>query len=169
MSSASKKKVRQYLEEFLKFGFITAVNVEKLPFCLLFQQSLSNEPMKRVRFEAHLKAKHSFHANSDLNYFKALKDKFEKRLTIKTLLTAQAATASCTLEASYEISLLIAKAGKNHTVGEDLIKPSISAFLKTVLGKEENDVKAMPLSNDSVKRRIDEMSDDVEAQLVEKL
>lgn len=105
----------------------------------------------------------------DLNYFKALKDKFEKRLTIKTLLTAQAATASRTLETSYKISLLIAKAGKNHTVGEDLIKPSISAFLKTVLGKEENDVKAMPLSNDSVKRRIDEMSDDVEAQLVEKL
>ncbi|GFX45087.1 transposable element Tcb2 transposase [Trichonephila clavipes] len=55
---------------------------------------------------------------------------------------------------------------KNHTIGEDLIKPSISAFLKIVLEKDDNTVKAMPLSNS---RRTDEMSDDIETQLVEKL
>ena len=120
MSSASKRKVCQYLEEFLKFGFIAAVNDERLPFCLIYQQTLSNESMKRGRLEAHFKAKHISHANSDLNYFKSLKDKFKKRSTIKHLLTTQAATASCTLEASYEISRLLAKAGKKSHSGRGL-------------------------------------------------
>ncbi|XP_076042678.1 zinc finger BED domain-containing protein 5-like [Oratosquilla oratoria] len=168
MSSGRKKKVRQYSEKFLKFGFIAAVHDERSPFCLICQQCLTNESMKRGRLEAHLKVKHSAYANSDMNYFKSLKEKFEKRSTIKSLFAAQTVTHS-PLEASYEISLLIAKSGKNHTVGEDLIKPSISAFLKTVLEKDDKDVKAMPLSNDTVKRRIDEMSEDIETQLVEKL
>ncbi|XP_038656942.1 zinc finger BED domain-containing protein 5-like [Scyliorhinus canicula] len=166
MSSGSKKKVLQYSEEYLKLGFIPAVHDERSPFCLLCQKCLTNESMKRGRLEAHLKAKHSAYVNSDLNYFKSLKDKFEKRSTIKSLFTAQTVTVSRTLEAGYEISLLIAKSGKNHTIGEDLIKPSISAFLKTVLEKDDKDVKAMPLSNNTVRRRIDEMSEGIETQLL---
>lgn len=149
MSGASKKKVRQYSEEYLKLGFIPAVHDERSPFCLLCQRCLTNESMKPGRLETHLKEKHSAYVNSDLNDFKSLKDKFEKRSTIKSLFAAQTVTVSRTLEASYDISLLIAKSGKNHTIGEDLIKPSISAFLKTVLEKDDKDVKAMPLSNNT--------------------
>ncbi|GFT99451.1 u3 small nucleolar RNA-interacting protein 2 [Trichonephila clavipes] len=169
MSSASKKKTRQYSEEYLKFGFIPVVQDERIPFCLLCQQFLSNESMKRGRLEAHLKAKHSAHINSDLSYFKTLKENFEKRTLIKSLFTAHTSTNNRVLEASYQISLFIAKAGKNHTIGENLIKPSISAFLKTVLEKDDKDVKAMPLSKNTVSRRIDEMGEDIEKQLVEKL
>ncbi|GFW35543.1 hypothetical protein TNCV_2461851 [Trichonephila clavipes] len=60
---ASKKKTRQYSEEYLKFGFIPAVQDERIPFCLLCQQFLSNESMKRRRLETHLKAKHSAHVH----------------------------------------------------------------------------------------------------------
>lgn len=169
MISARKKKVRQYSEEYLKWGFIPANHDERLPFCLLCQQCLTNESMKKGRLEAHLMAKHSAYVDSDLNYFKSLKEKFGKRSTIKSLFTAQTVSVSRTLEASYEISLLIAKSGKNHTIGEELLKPAISAYVKTVLEKDDRDVKAMPLSNDTVRRRIDEMSDDIETQLVEKL
>ncbi|XP_058019693.1 protein FAM200C-like isoform X3 [Ahaetulla prasina] len=156
MSCPSKKKVRQYSQEYLQLGFIPAIHDERSPFCLLCQQCLTSESMERGYLEAHLKEKHRVHVNSDLNFFKSLKEKFEKGV-------------SRTLEASYEISLLIAKSGKHRTIGEDLIKPSISAFLKTVLGKDDEDVKAMPLSSNTVSRRIDEMSEDIEAQLVEKL
>ena len=164
-----KKKVCQYSEEYLKYGFIPAIHDERSPFCLLCQQCLTNESMKPGRLALHLKTKHSAYANSDLNYFKSLKEKFAKRSTIKSLFTTQTVSVSRTLEASYEISLLIAKCGKNHTIGEDLIKPSISTFLKTVLEKDDKAVKAMPLSNNTVSRRIDEMSADIETQLVEKL
>ncbi len=54
-------------------------------------------------------------------------------------------------------------------IGEILIKPAILAFVKIILEKDGNEVKILPLSNDSVRRRIDGMSDDVKAQLVNKL
>jgi len=79
MSRPSKQKVRQYSAEFLKFGFIPAVHDERAPFCLLCQQTLSNESMKAGRLEAHLRVKHPNHVNSKLEYFKSLKDKFENR------------------------------------------------------------------------------------------
>lgn len=49
------------------------------------------------------------------------------------------------------------------------MKPSISAFLKTVLEKDDIELKAMPLSNNTVRRKIDEMSNDIENQLIDKL
>ncbi|XP_042228309.1 SCAN domain-containing protein 3-like [Homarus americanus] len=125
--------------------------------------------MKRGRLENHLKAKHSIHVNSKLEYFKSLKEKFEKRSTINSLFSARSASKDRGLEASYEISLLIAKCGKNHTIGENLIKPAITTFLKVGLEKDDQDLKSMPLSNNTFSSRIDEMSCDVEVQLVEKL
>ncbi|GFW87599.1 zinc finger BED domain-containing protein 5 [Trichonephila clavipes] len=169
MSRASKKKTCQYSDEYLKFGFIPAVQDERIPFCLLFQQFLSNESMKQGRLEAHFKAKHSAHINTDLSYFKTSKENFEKRTTIKSLFSAYTSTNNRVLEASYQISLFITKTGKNHTIGEYLIKPSISAFLKTALEKEDKDVKAMPLRKNTVSRRIDEMGENIEKPLVEKL
>ncbi|XP_075215279.1 uncharacterized protein LOC142321170 [Lycorma delicatula] len=117
--------------------------------------------MKRGRLEAHLKAKHSVCINSDLNYFQTLKKIFEKRATLKSLFTDHAATASRTLEASYQMSLLVAKSGKKLYYRREF-KPSISAFLKTVLEKDDKDVKAMPRSNHTVSRTIDKMSENIE-------
>ena len=125
--------------------------------------------MKAGRLEAHLRVKHPTHVNSKLEYFKSLKDKFEKWSKIISLFAAQTTALNRTLEASYEISLLIAKNGKNHTIGEQLVKPAISVFLKTVLQKDDKDVQAMSLSNSTVSNRIDEMGQDFEQQLIEKL
>ena len=80
MSKISKKKVRQYSNEFLKFGFIPAAHDERSPFCLkvcrLCLQTLTNESMKAGRLENHLKAKHPNHVKSNLQYFKTSKNKF---------------------------------------------------------------------------------------------
>ena len=70
------------------------------------------------------------------------------------------------LRASYNISLLIAKSGKPHTIGEQLILPAVEEVLKTVLHQPAYDIlKRIPLSNNTVQRRIDEMSLDVESFL----
>ncbi|XP_065664564.1 protein FAM200B-like [Hydra vulgaris] len=152
MSSTSKKIIRQYSEEYLKFGFIPAVHDARLPFCLLCQQCLSNESMKRGRLEAYLKAKHKDQINSNLNYFQILKKNYEKRATLKSLFTAHNVNINRTLEASYQISLLVAKSGRNHTIEEQLINTSIPRFVKTVFGEDDQDVKTMPQSNNTVSR-----------------
>ncbi|XP_013927350.1 PREDICTED: protein ZBED8-like, partial [Thamnophis sirtalis] len=67
------------------------------------------------------------------------------------------------LRASYNISMLIAKSGKPHTIGEKLILPAISEVLSIVLHKSPHDIiKTIPLSNNSVQRCIDEMAENVE-------
>ena len=64
---------RLLLDEYLLFGFIPATHDEGLPFCRLCHQCLTKESMMRGRLENHLKAKHSIHVNSKLEYFKSLK------------------------------------------------------------------------------------------------
>ena len=52
------------------------------------------------------------------------------------------------LKASNNISLLIAKASKPHTIGEELILPAVKEVIKTVLKKSpEQVIKSIPLSD----------------------
>ena len=70
------------------------------------------------------------------------------------------------LRASYNISLLIARSGKPHTIGEELILPAVREVLHTVLHKSpEQIIKAIPISDNSVQRRVDEMAEKVEDTL----
>ena len=71
------------------------------------------------------------------------------------------------LEVSYKIALMIAQQAKPHTVGEALIIPAVTEVLKSVLHykKHQDIIAAIPLSNNTVQRRIDKMTQDVEAKL----
>ena len=74
------------------------------------------------------------------------------------------------LEASYRIAFHIAQAKKPHTIGEELIKPCLVEATALVLGGEKaNKLKEISLSNDTVKKRISEMSQDILLQVVEEV
>ena len=74
------------------------------------------------------------------------------------------------MTAFYKIAQIEAKTESAHTVAENVIRPSFKILMKTKLQQNSVDVlKALPLSNDSIGRRIDKMSSDVETQPVEKL
>ncbi|KAF2346471.1 protein of unknown function DUF4371 [Trinorchestia longiramus] len=74
------------------------------------------------------------------------------------------------VEASYELSLLIAKAKKPHSVGETLVKPCLLSAANTVLGEEsQRKLSKISLSNNTVKRRIDELSEDIKEQVMDKI
>ena len=67
------------------------------------------------------------------------------------------------LVASYSISLLIAKSGKPHTIGEKIILPAIQEAVTTVMHLDGRSViQSIPLSNDTVASRINLMASDVE-------
>ncbi|CAH2007401.1 unnamed protein product [Acanthoscelides obtectus] len=86
------------------------------------------------------------------------KEEAVKRPTLDRMFASTSQRKDDGLRASYNISLLIAKSGKPHTIGEKLILPAVEEVLKTVLHKPASDImKRIPLSNNTVERRIDEM------------
>ena len=171
MATPAKKKVRKYSIDYLRFGFVAYPPDERLVLCLLCEHTLCNESMKPAKLEAHLKSKHAEHAEEHVAFFQHLKTKYDQRKqkTITSMFRGQSSRSDCSLMASYELSFLIAKCGAPHTVGEDLVKPSLAIFEKTVLNRNNDLSSDIPLSNDTVRRRIDEMASDVESQLVTKL
>ena len=60
---------------------------------------------------------------------------------------------------------MIARTGTPHTIGEKLILPCVKEVIETVMCQSSTPVlSSIPLSNDTVQLRIDEMADDVESQ-----
>ena len=73
-------------------------------------------------------------------------------------------------EASYVVVLLIAKAKKAHTISETLLKPCALVMANLVCGPEEaKKLSNVPLCNNTIKRRIDDMSKDIVAQVTQEL
>ena len=68
---------------------------------------------------------------------------------------------------SYAASYQIAKQKKAHTIGEDLLMPVITEVVKIMIGEKEcKKLDAVSLSNNTVKRRIVDMSNNVVQKIV---
>ncbi|KAL4142078.1 hypothetical protein QTP88_004606 [Uroleucon formosanum] len=144
--SEAKKTIQCGL--YIKYGFIQSRTNLSSPMCLICQKTFSNETMKPSR----------------------LLDNFNKmnsaQPTLSMLFSAASEQDNDGLRASYNISLLTAKTGKPHTIGEDLILPTIKEVITTVLHKLAADIiRKIPLSNSSVQRRIYEMAENIEESL----
>ncbi|XP_018015681.1 protein ZBED8 [Hyalella azteca] len=162
----TKKKCRQYNVEYLKYGFIPAPHNQQQPMCLLCEKVFSNEAMKPSRLVEHLKRMHSDKADKNLTYFQLLQDKVQKRTIFGNMFASSLQRSTDGLRASYNISLLIARSAKPHTIGEELILPAIREVLHTVLHESPDQIiKAIPLSDTCVQGRIDEMAENIEETL----
>ncbi|XP_064101718.1 zinc finger BED domain-containing protein 5-like [Macrobrachium nipponense] len=72
--------------------------------------------------------------------------------------------------ASYEVAYLIAQRKKSHTIGEELIKPAALAMCRAIHGeKMARELESIPLSNNTVGRRIHEIASDILIQLMERV
>ena len=72
-----------------------------------------------------------------------------------------------TNERTYEVAYLIAKQGKPHIIGETLVKPIAMQLAKIMLRKEaENNLSLVPLSDDVVKSRINDIGEDILSEVV---
>ncbi|KAL4148924.1 hypothetical protein QTP88_003062 [Uroleucon formosanum] len=114
----------------------------------------------------HFMKKHPDKSNKNILYFTDPKNKFEKRKTVTGLFNKTHLNNDKGLLASYKVSLLVAKCGKPHTIGETLILPAVEAILKSMTNLNvTNIISSIPLINNTVSRRIDEMVYDVEIKL----
>ena len=79
-------------------------------------------------------------------------------------------TNKAAVHASYAIALHVAKTKKPHNIGETLLKPCVLESVKLVLGeKASQTMKQISLSNDTIKSRIHEMSDNIKSKVLSKI
>ena len=74
-------------------------------------------------------------------------------------------TSQPLLHASYEVSLITAKA--LHAAGEKLIKPSAVKMAQILLGRNEaRRIESVPLSDNTVNNRVADIANDILSQLI---
>uniref|UniRef100_A0AAY5L8P1 BED-type domain-containing protein n=1 Tax=Esox lucius TaxID=8010 RepID=A0AAY5L8P1_ESOLU len=129
-----------YAEAYLQFGF--TVKADLRPQCVVCAEVLANDSMKPCKLKRHLETKHA-----------GIKDKPAEYLKRKLDVPHQ---QQATISVHSTVGQRIAKLGKPHTIAETLILPAAQDMLG-----------AVPLSNDTVARRISDMSNDIRDQLIE--
>ncbi|KFD48204.1 hypothetical protein M513_10918 [Trichuris suis] len=101
--------------------------------CLICEKVFSNESMKPSRLQENLKRVRAHKSKKDMAYFQSLWEKFRKRPTLRSMVSSALQEENDGLLASYNISLIIAKSGKPHSIGKELLLPVISEVLRTLL------------------------------------
>jgi zinc finger BED domain-containing protein 5/7/8/9 len=163
-----KKVTRQYDDSYLAFGFISIESADgPLPKCLLCCKTLSNANMLPSKLKRHLDSAHTQQSQKPLDYFKRLAQEFKHQS--RTMLAVSTVPQQA-LEASFLVALHIAKAKKPHTIGEELLLPAAVDMCRLMIGESEaNRLKSIPLSNDTIARRINAMAVDIQDQLLDRV
>ena len=175
MASSSLKKrktVCNYQKDFLLLGFYPSTADSEKSECVDCGLIMTNDSMKKSKLLAHQQAKHPSSVGKELSYFKKKVELQQKHAPkpLDFLWKKARDNNKKTLKVSYIVSEMIAKVGKPHTIAECLVKPAKLICAKELLGEQAaNILQKIPLSNDTVKRRQDEMAENLEEQLVEKL
>ena len=113
---------------------------------------------------------HSEHKDKDEEFFRKRRDeRRRKQRKITNMFKSNTQSIEDGQLASYYLSLIVAKQGLPHTIGEKAFIPVIRTVLEKVIHYKNtsNVVRSIPLSNNTVKRRIDEMGECVEQKLVQ--
>ncbi len=158
-------KKRKYREGYVSYGFtsILADGIGK-PQCALCFKVLDNDSMKPSKLKHHLQTTHPHYAEKDPDFSRRHKSSLGKQKLDATGAFQQ--KTSSVVEASYEVALEMTKQKKPHTIGETFIKPCTLKMVKSVLGDaSERKIQQISLSNDTVKRRINETSNDIKEKV----
>ena len=100
-----------------------------------------------------------------MEYFKRLESNC-KRQRLESTGSFQQTDQKLT-EACFVISQIIARQKKPHNIGETVIKPSALAIARIAQGeKYEKRLRSIPLSDNTVKRRIALISEDIKEQII---
>ncbi|KAF2351334.1 hypothetical protein FHG87_017909 [Trinorchestia longiramus] len=137
---------------------------------MIYNAKLINSSLAPAKLREHfLKLRRDGkYKNTTLAEFKVKRARYDEKATLPIL--GFVSINKPILTASYEVAYLIVKQGKPHTIGETLVKPAVLKMANIMLGKEaEVKLSQIPLSNATVSDRINDMSKDILAQVVEDL
>ncbi|GFW84442.1 protein FAM200B [Trichonephila clavipes] len=142
--------------------------MEKKSPCVICSKILAAGSMKPNKLKRHFETLHGEYINKPREFFESKLKSYGKQKTFlkkKTLSVNEKA-----LLTSYKVSYKIARCKKPHTIAEELILPAAIEIVETMFGDNfAKELQSIPLSNDTVSRRIDDIAEDVEQQLFGKL
>jgi zinc finger BED domain-containing protein 5/7/8/9 len=137
------------------------------PQCFIYGCILANESMRPNKLHRHIDTNHPEMKNKPLDFYER---KLESLKISKNNIFNFAAINQKATYASYKISLRIAQTGKPHTIVESLILPAIKDAVGIMFDQKcLKDIEKLSLSNNTVSRRIDEISEWVECKLIERV
>jgi hypothetical protein len=166
-NSSGTRKTRSYNSEYLKFGFTTNGSVSPLSLRVICCETSSGHCMKPSLLKRHRNTKHSTLKDKSIEYFTR---KCEGINIASAAVTVYAKSSQLALQASYEIAQMIAKTKKPHTIAETLVILASIRIAEIMLSeKEVVKIKNIPHSNDTIRRRIDEMAEDIIKEITEKI
>lgn len=168
-TKSKKEPHRKYDQSYLDLGFIAdgGPEGEEVPQCLLCLEKLASASMKPSKLKRHLTTKHSAYVNKGRSYFLLKKEEYLRQ---QKLITGTASIPQKALRASFLAAYRIAKSKKPHTIGEELLLPACIDIVEEMLGKDAAvKIAKVPLSDNTVQRRTEEMSTDIREQTSEKI
>uniref|UniRef100_A0A8C0JS55 SCAN domain containing 3 n=1 Tax=Canis lupus dingo TaxID=286419 RepID=A0A8C0JS55_CANLU len=159
---------RKYDPSYIEFGFVAVIDGEVLkPQCIICGDILANEAMKPSKLKRHLYSKHKEISSQPKEFFE--KKSSELKSQPKQVFNVSHINISA-LRASYKVALPVAKSKTPYTIAETLVKDCIKEVCLEMLGESAaKKVAQVPLSNDTIARRIQELASDMEDQLIEQI
>ncbi|XP_005376317.1 PREDICTED: protein ZBED8 [Chinchilla lanigera] len=159
-------KKRKWDDDYVRYWFTCTTEVDgtQCPQCVLCNSVFSNADLRPSKLSDHFNRQHGGIAGHDLNsHMPAPSDQSK---TLKTL--GVASHEDALLQASYQFAYLCAKEKNPHTIAEKLVKPCALEIAQIVLGPDaQKKLEQVPLSDDVIHSRIDEMSQDILQQVLE--
>jgi zinc finger BED domain-containing protein 5/7/8/9 len=156
---------RKYQDDYIEIGFIPSENDSSLPFCLICSKTLANESMVPSKLHRHLETKHPEMKNKPKMYFDQLRTNLQrqsKQIKVFCSIPKKAQISS------YKIAQLLCKNKKPHTDAEKIILPALEIAVELMFDHQAVEkIKQIPLSADTISRRIQHMSQDVDNQIHE--
>ena len=131
-------------------------------------KTFSNSTMKPASLKQHLANAHQSMMSKNRSFFESKLSSLKKQKLDQTGMFWR--TNKAAVHASYAIALHVEKTKKPHNIGETLLKPCMLESVKLVLGvKASQTMKQISLSNDTIKSRIHEMSDNIKSKVLSKI
>lgn len=125
---------------------------------------LANKSTKPSKLKRHLETKHPASKDKPAEF---LQRQLQKLRTSQKCLTASCSKQEEALRVSYHVAHRIDKAKKPHTIAEELILPTAMDMVREVLNQSAAErLKTIPLSNDTIARRIEDMSGNIKEQTI---
>ncbi|CAK6969721.1 SCAN domain-containing protein 3-like [Scomber scombrus] len=123
--------------------------------------------MKPAHLKKHQSTKHSGSVAKSEEFYRRKLLEFKSSQTVMMKATNVSIKA---LEASFAVSLLVAKSKKPHSIVEELILSAATALAEIMIDKKAAEaLKKVPLSNNTVSRRINDICVNIIGQVVNKI